>query len=128
MEPRLPSPLEWRILNLLWKLGVPATVQELCEAWLPPEDRPGYTTVLKKLQVMEDKGLVTHHKAGKAHRFVPVPDRSALEEEKFKELATQVYDGNRLSLVLGFMKHTKVSAGELAAARALLDQLDGGEQ
>ncbi len=57
--------LELKILGYLWEMDNIASVQEIIDRWKEKE-KPGYTTILKKLQVMEKKELVRHEKFGKA--------------------------------------------------------------
>jgi hypothetical protein len=63
----LPTGAELQILRVLWRLG-PATVREVHDA-LGPRRRTGYTTVLKLLQIMHQKGLVTRNEAERSHIY-----------------------------------------------------------
>src|SRR5512142_1336404 len=119
MDTKMPSPLELRILGVLWRLGSPATVQELCDAWRPPSETPGYTTVLKKLPVLEEKGFVAHKRDGRAYRDRARSRMKDIERSKIRELQEGIYEGNRLSLVMGFLSSAKVTDEELAEARRL---------
>jgi BlaI family transcriptional regulator, penicillinase repressor len=121
MDKKSPAPLEIRILQVLWELGSPSTVQEVCSAWRPRKDTPGYTTVLKKLQVMEEKGLISHEREGKAYRYLAAVRKREVEKAKLRELQDDLYAGDRMSLVLGFLDAAKVTDEELAEARRLLE-------
>jgi BlaI family transcriptional regulator, penicillinase repressor len=127
MERKSPAPLEIRILQVLWELGAPSTVQEICSAWKPRKETPGYTTVLKKLQVMEDKGLISHEREGKAYRYLATIRKRDVEKTKLRELQDDLYAGDRMSFVLGFLEGAKVTDEELAEARRLLDGIKKGE-
>ncbi len=127
MEKKSPAPLETRRLQVLWELGGPSTVQEICSAWKPRKETPGYTTVLKKLQVMEEKGLISHEREGKAYRYLAAVRKRDVERAKLRELQDDLYAGDRMSFVLGFLDAAKVTEEELAQARRLLDGLKKGE-
>ena len=73
MKPISVPELELKILTVLWEAERASSVQEVLDDW--DGISPGYTTVLKKLQVMEEKGLVCHEKAGKSYLYAPTVSR-----------------------------------------------------
>ena len=103
MERKSPAPLEVRILQVLWSIGSPSSVQDICDSWKPRKETPGYTTVLKKLQVMEEKGLVAHERDGEAYRYFASIRKKDIEKAKLRELQENLYAGDRMSFVLGFL-------------------------
>ena len=83
-EPPRPTPSELEILGVLWELG-PSSVREVQSAL--EERRPtGYTTVLKLLQIMTEKGIVERDESRRAHRYSPRLPREATEQQMVRDL------------------------------------------
>ena len=115
-----PSEGELQLLRVLWNLKQ-ATVREV---WENLGGKGSYTTVLKQLQVMHEKGLVTRDDSDRTHLF-----RAAMPEQKvkrvlLKKLLNQVFEGSAAQLVLGALASKKVSTEERAEIRKMLDNLD----
>ena len=113
-----PTDAELEILRVLWRQG-PATVRQVCEA-LNRDRIVGYTTVLKLLQIMTDKGLVT-----RAHVYAARASEEYAQRRMVKDLLDRVFDGSAQKLVLHALTAKKASAEELAQLRRLLDELEG---
>lgn len=122
--PPTPTKGELEILQALWHLG-PATVREVQDHL---RQSRGYTTVLKLLQIMADKGLVSRQEAGRAHVYkAPVSERKATGEF-MRELLGRLFGGSPARLVAGALGATgKPSPEELAEIRRLLDTMEGKE-
>ena len=119
-----PTDAELGILRILWRTG-PATVREVHEAL---EGRAeGYTTVLKLLQIMHQKGLVTRDESERAHVYTPVVEKDVAQEQMLGDFVQRVFDGSREQLVLQALGSGRASREELAKIRALLDKLDKGD-
>lgn len=118
----LPTDAELAILRVLWAHG-PAPVREVQEQL---ETDQGYTTVLKHLQIMLDKELVTRDESGRAH----VHAASAAEADTQRCLVTDLLDrafgGSAQQLVMRALSTEDVSRDELDQIRSLLAQLDDG--
>ena len=116
-----PTDAELSILRVLWQRG-PSTVRQVQEEM--GEDT-GYTTVLKFLQIMTEKGLVTRDDAERTHVY----QASLPEEETQRQLVTHLLDrafrGSAKKLVLHALSAKKASAAELAEIRKLLDEMSG---
>ena len=112
------------ILTVLWKRG-PQTVRDVHEALRSSQDT-GYTTVLKFLQIMTGKGLVTRDDAQRTHIYAA----SLPEEETQRQLVTDLLDrafrGSAKNLVLHALSTRKSSSAELAEIRKLLDEMSKG--
>lgn len=113
-----PTPAELDILGALWsKPG--STVREVHEALSPKTT--GYTTVLKTLQIMFEKTLVTREQAGKAHRYFAAVKESSVKGRMLSEMVDRVFGGAAQKLVLQALQTRRPSAEELAEIRSLLD-------
>ena len=120
MSRNLPRPTdaELEILRVLWELG-PATVRQLHEAFSRTRET-GYTTTLKLMQIMADKGLVTR-------RFHPHPCvRSSVSQEHTQrqlvnDLVDRAFGGSAAELVLRALSSHRASESELREIRKLID-------
>ena len=127
---RLPSPTntELSLLNVLWRRG-PGTVRQILSRF--NEDREpeaGYTTVLKMLQVMHEKGLVDRDASQRPQVY-----RAALREEETQrqlvtELLEKAFGGSAKKLVMQALAANKTSEKELAQIERLLDRVEGESQ
>lgn len=119
-----PTDAELGILATLWKIG-PATVREVHTAL---EGRAeGYTTVLKLLQIMHQKGLVSRDESERAHVYAPVVGKDVAQEQMLGDFVQRVFDGSREQLVLQALGSGRATPQELAKIRALLDDLERGD-
>ncbi|MFN0181676.1 MAG: BlaI/MecI/CopY family transcriptional regulator [Gemmatimonadales bacterium] len=117
-----PTDAELRILQVLWTTG-PATVREVHERLVTP--RPvGYTTVLKLLQIMAEKRLVTRDDRTRAHRYAAAVSEAQSQRQSTADLLTRVFRGSTSALVQQALSIEPSSPKELARIRAMLDQLE----
>ncbi|MGE5611278.1 MAG: BlaI/MecI/CopY family transcriptional regulator [Bacillota bacterium] len=124
-QPKIPKPTEAElaILRVLWEHG-PATVRQIHDS-LPSARSVGYTTVLKMLQIMTEKGLVLRDEKQRSHIY-----RSAIGEEQtqrqlVRDLLDRAFGGSAKKLVMQALTAKKRSPDELAQIRSLLDQMEG---
>ena len=125
-ESQRPSDGELRILNVLWKRG-PSTVREVFEL-IGEKSGVGYTTVLKVLQVMHEKGFVTRDEAERSHVYTANLSRDDVQEQVVDELLDTVFDGSKKRLVMRILSQTKSSPDELAEIRRVIAKLEGGDE
>ena len=119
-----PTDKELTILAILWDQG-PSTVQEVHER-LHPQGETGYTTTLKLMQIMYDKGLVSRHDAGRRHVYSPTESEEKTQKKVVKDLLGKVFAGSAEKLVMRALSVKKVSSEELNHIRKMLDDIDGG--
>ena len=117
---------ELRVLSGLWKRDGKASVQQVLDDWSPEVDRrPGYTTVLKALQKLEAKNIVSHVTGkGRAYDYVAQVDRQEASRGRLRELVDTVFGGDRLAFAHAFINETSLSAGEAAELRRLLKEYE----
>jgi len=119
MSPILkPTEVELKFLRILWELG-PATVKEV-HAYLNRREDYAYTGVLRMLQVMLEKGLVTRDESQRSHVYAPAHSRSAMERGLVADLTERLFGGSAAALVLAALRSGKVSPEEKASIRELL--------
>ncbi len=122
-----PTDAELAILRVIWQLG-PSTVREIHEEMLHAQPRLGYTTVLKLLQIMTEKGLVDRDESQRAHVYSPSASAEATQRMLVRDLADRAFGGSAAQLVMQALSGKKASAKEVAAIRELLDSLEGGRK
>jgi predicted transcriptional regulator len=115
---------ELAILRVLWQRG-PSTVREV-HAELSRERAMGYTTALKLLQVMLEKGLVNRDESGRAHIYWAQQSEEQAQRTLVTDLLDRAFGGSARQLVLHALTARKAAPEELAEIRRLLDELEGG--
>ena len=122
--PTLPTSAELDILAVLWRLG-PATVREVHEELRKGN---GYTTTLKQMQLMTDKGLVTRSERFRAHVYEASVPKEQTQKEIAGDLLKRAFGGSARSLVMGALAAQPASREELAEIRKMLDGFDEGRR
>ena len=125
-KPTLPRPTdaEMKILRVLWERGT-ATVRQVHEA-LSSTESLGYTSVLKVMQVMTDKGLVTRDTSLRPQVYRATEERERTQGSLLRDLAERAFGGSAAGLALRALSMERATPAELAEVRALLDELEGG--
>ncbi|MGD0888172.1 MAG: BlaI/MecI/CopY family transcriptional regulator [Acidobacteriaceae bacterium] len=117
---QLPTEAELEILNILWALG-PSTVRDVHTA---SEKDTGYTTVLKQMQVMAEKGLLARSEQFRSHVYEARIAKEQTQRQLTRNLVRRAFDGSAKNLVLGALSSQKVSAKDLAEIRSILDEYE----
>ena len=121
-----PTEKELEILQTMWgKESV--SVKEVHEI-LGGDKENGYTTVLKLLQIMYEKGLVTRQKSGKLHLYSAVPTRENTWQQITDKIIDTVFQGSAMKLVMSALGNKKSSKAELLEIKKYLEKLEGGEK
>ena len=113
----LPTAAELDILAVLWRLG-PATVREVHEALAKDS---GYTTTLKQMQLMLEKGLLKRSERFRSHVYEASVPKEQTQQQVAGDLLSRAFDGSAKSLVLGALSAQPASREELAEIRKMLD-------
>jgi BlaI family transcriptional regulator, penicillinase repressor len=118
---RKPTDAELAILRVLWTRG-PSTVREVAETM----GREGaYTTILKLMQIMTDKGLVKRDDSSRTHVYKATSSEDQTQRQLVTDLVDKVFEGSAAKLVLQALAAGKASPEELAEIRKLLDARRG---
>jgi predicted transcriptional regulator len=120
-KPPLPTDAELSILSVLWRLG-PSTVRDVHEA-LSPSQGTGYTTVLKLMQLMAQKGLVLRDESQRSHVYRVAAPEAQTQRRLLGDLMDKAFAGSASQLVLRALSVKRTSPEELEQIRALLDGL-----
>ncbi len=117
-----PTDAELAILRVLWERG-PSTVREVHDALSATHDS-GYTTVLKLMQIMTDKGLVVRDESQRAHVYSAREGEQKTQRQLLGDLIDRAFGGSPAKLVMQALSASRASAEELDAIRQLLDQME----
>ena len=123
-QPNRPTDAELEILRTLWEHG-PSTVREVHQ-WLAAGTRR-YTTVLKTLQVMHEKGLVLRDESERAHVYAARYQRERTQRQLLRDLMRRAFGGSTSRLVQQALSAKPASADELRRIRELIDRLEERE-
>jgi len=125
--PDLPRPTdaELEILAVLWNRGR-STVRDVHEA-LQGRKPTQYTTVLKLMQIMAEKGLVRRDVEQRAHVYEASRPREWTQRQLAGDLLQRAFGGSAKGLMMGALSAKRASKEELAELRKLLDEFEGGK-
>ena len=119
--------LELKILQQIWTLQNNPTVSAIRENW-SERKKPGYTTILKTLQKMEEKGIVGHTKDGKQYAYFSKVSRERITDNRLGTIITRIFSGNKISFAEHFIAANQFSAAELAELRELIRRKEQQEK
>lgn len=126
MQKPKPTEKELEILQILWEKGS-SSVRDVHEG-LGGDVKNGYTTILKMMQIMHEKGLLTRQKNGKLHLYKAEANRENTQHQLLSHLIDNAFQGSASQLILSALGRKKSSPEELNAIRKYLDQLEGGKK
>jgi len=126
-----PTDGELAILNVLWQRG-PSTVREVHDTLRARNAarRPssvGYTSVLKLMQIMTEKGLVRRDEDSRSHVYRAAVPQDKTQRQIVRELLDRVFGGSARALVMHALSAKPASPDELAHIRRLIDEYEGGK-
>jgi predicted transcriptional regulator len=118
----LPRPTEGELelLRILWDCG-PSTVRDLHQE-INAKRALGYTSVLKLLQIMTEKGLVEREESGKAHIYHPAASQNETQDQLVRDISQRLFAGSAAQLAMHALALEPVNDQELEALRNLIDQ------
>ena len=122
----VPTNAELEILQELWRDG-PQTVRDVYDAVRQGRDI-GYTTVLKTLQVMTEKGLVTRDETERSHVYRAAVPESAVKRRLVSDLLDRAFDGSAAGLVMQALSAKRATPEEIGLIREMLDSMKDTSQ
>ena len=127
-KPSMPRPTqaELEILAVLWERG-PSSVREVHDE-LRARRETGYTTVLKTLQIMTEKGLVARDESQRSHIYSARAPQRETQRQLLDDLLERAFSGSSSALVMQALATRRASPEELDAIRRLLDEIEGGRR
>lgn len=121
-----PTEAELEILAVIWDKG-DATVRQVHDELSKRRD-VGYTTVLKLMQIMADKGLVVRDTSQRSHVYRPADSAGRTRRKLVRDLIERAFDGSASKLVMEVLTSKRSSPKELAELRAMLDDIERGKR
>lgn len=121
-----PTNAELEILTVLWSMG-PATVRDVYGV-ISRRRSAQYSTILKFMQIMAEKGLVHRDETQRAHVYSAVKSREWMQKQLAGDLLERAFSGSAKALLIGALSAKKTSRAELAEIRKLLDQYEKGRK
>ena len=118
-----PTDRELMILRILWENG-PSTVREVNKA-MNEKEETGYTTTLKLMQIMVDKGQLVCDKSQWRHVFKPALSREKTQKHMVRDLLDKAFAGSAEHLVMQALSVKNISAQELARIRKIIETYEG---
>ncbi len=108
---------EMDVMNVLWRLGS-GTVSEVRQGL---QDKLAYTTVLTILRTLEKKGHLRHEEEGRAHRYLPLVEKSEAQEGAVRRVTRKLFSGSPELLMAHLLNEKGLSEAQLRRLRALVD-------
>ncbi len=121
-----PTDSELAILSVLWDKG-PSTVREVNEV-INEEKPTGYTTTLKLMQIMTEKGLLLRDDSKFRHVYKPVISEARTQKQVVNTLVDRAFAGSAGKLVMRALDSKKISPAELASIREMIGKMEGGDK
>jgi BlaI family transcriptional regulator, penicillinase repressor len=117
-----PTDAELAILGVLWDQG-PSTVREVTAA-LQVSRGTGYTTALKLMQIMTEKGIISRNESERTHVYQSVLPREDTQQQLIRDLLERAFGGSAQKLVLQALSSKKATRQELAEIRKTIELLE----
>lgn len=116
--PPLPTPGEYRLLEILWQLGE-GTIDDILES-AGENPRPNYKTVQTLLRIMENKQLLTHRVQGRAFVYKALVQREQVNRVSVHSLLQRHFGGSRSELLLNLLDDERINGAELKELEELI--------
>lgn len=130
MKPNIPRPTEaeLEILQVLWVKGA-ATVRAVNDVLNERQEREvGYTTTLKLMQIMLDKGLLRRNTDNRTHVYEAVVTEDDVQRRLLRRFVNTAFRGSATQLVMQALGQHRASEEELAEIKRLIEQMQGREE
>jgi BlaI family penicillinase repressor len=121
-----PTDAELEILQVLWERGA-CTVREVQES-VSVDRTVGYTTILKLMQIMTDKGLVRRDESERAHVYEACLAQEQTQRQLVGNLLDKAFEGSAVELIMQALSAKRATTDELRRIRQMLDEFERGEQ
>ncbi len=121
-----PTDSELEILNILWDSG-PSTVRAINDQ-LNIRREVGYTTTLKIMQIMHEKGMLTREQDGRTHIYTPVLNEKEIQGKLIDRLLETAFGGSASKMIMQALGNHNSSAEELAEIKKLIKRLEDQEK
>lgn len=121
-----PTKSELEILKVLWEIG-PSTVRQVNDQLNEQTRAVQYTSTLKLMQIMQDKGLLNRDDTNMKHVYSPAEPEQKTKNVLLQKFVDSMYNGSASNLVLQLLGNRKTNKKELQAIRELLNKMDSNK-
>lgn len=121
-DPQKPTETELEILQVLWQKG-PSSVREVHDA-LGSNREVGYTTTLKLMQIMAEKGLVCRNTDARSHIYEAALSEESVQQQLLDKFVHTAFRGSAMNLVMQALGQHQADAEELARIKELIRQIE----
>lgn len=117
---KLLTPLEQKVMNILWKLEK-AFVNDVLDGWTE-EPKPAYNTISTTIRILEEKGFIAHKAFGRTHRYFPVVSQPDYQKNLMTNIIQNAFSGSLSSLVSAIVDNEQLSDAEIAEIQELINK------
>ena len=121
-ENKLLTPLELKVMNILWSLKK-AFVKEIIQQW-PDKPEPAYNTISTIVRILQDKEFVGHESQGRSHQYFPLVSKGRYQQRLLKNVMDNVFAGSLTGMVSSLLSQEKLSDKEVSKIKQLLADSD----
>jgi predicted transcriptional regulator len=120
-----PTESEMEILQVMWEQG-PSTVREVHEILSETKDS-GYTTTLKLMQIMNEKGLLNRNDESKTHIYTAAVKKESIQKQVVSKMINGLFKGSSAKLVMHALGNHRASKQEILEIKKYLDEIENKE-
>ena len=122
LKPGRPTESEMEILQVLWEKG-PSTVREVHDVLTETKDS-GYTTTLKLMQIMNDKGMLSRNDEAKTHIYSALIKKESVQKQVVGNMIKGLFKGSSAKLVMHALGNHRASSEEISEIKKYLDEME----
>lgn len=122
LKPGRPTESEMEILQVLWEKG-PSTVREVHDVLTETKDS-GYTTTLKLMQIMNEKGLLKRNDETKTHVYTALVKKESVQKQAVSKMINSLFKGSSAKLVMHALGNYKASDEEILEIKKYLQEIE----
>jgi BlaI family penicillinase repressor len=121
-DPVILTSREMDVMNVLWELGSGTVSEVQSELQSELSEELAYTTVLTILRTLEKKGHVRHESEGRAHRYLPLVERSEAQESAVQRIVRKLFSGSAELLMAQLINERGLTDAQLRRLRDLMEE------
>ena len=126
LKPNRPTESEMEILQILWENGS-STIREVHEVLSETKDS-GYTTTLKLMQIMTDKGLIERNDEAKSHIYSATVKKESIQKQVVSKMINSLFKGSSAKLVMHALGNHKASEEEIMEIKKYLKAMESSNK
>lgn len=118
-----PTKSELEILQVLWQHG-PCTVRFVNDTLNEQQRQVQYTSTLKLMQIMVEKGMLSRDERNMKHVYIPIVEEHRMKGQLLEKFVSNLFDGSASKMMMQLLGNNKTTRGEIQAIRKLLEEMD----